>query len=66
MRSLLLEEGLLDSREGDPVRELARARTLGVLDNLDPDRKRIIVQFLRQTSLLSSYEDTIVDLSGLT
>jgi uncharacterized protein YjbI with pentapeptide repeats len=64
MRSLIFDEGLLDSQEGDPVRELARARTLGVLDNLDPDRKRIIVQFLRQTSLLSSYDDTIVDLSG--
>jgi uncharacterized protein YjbI with pentapeptide repeats len=64
MRSLIFEEDLLESQEGDPVRELARARTLGVLDNLDPDRKRIIVQFLRQTSLLSSYDDTIVDLSG--
>jgi Pentapeptide repeats (8 copies) len=64
MRSLIFEEGLLDSQEGDPVRELARARTLGVLDNLDPDRKRIIVLFLRETSLLSSYDDTIVDLSG--
>jgi hypothetical protein len=64
MRSLLLEEDLLDSQEDDAVRDLARARTLGVLDNLDPDRKRIVVLFLRETSLLSSYDDTIVDLSG--
>jgi len=64
MRSLLLEEDLLDSEEGDPVRELARARTLGVLHILDPDRKRIVITFLRETSLLSSYGDTIVDLSG--
>jgi hypothetical protein len=64
MRSLLLEEDLLDSQVGDAVRGLARARTLGVLDNLDPDRKRIVVLFLRETSLLSSYDDTIVDLSG--
>jgi hypothetical protein len=64
MRSLIFDEGLLESQEGDAVRELARARTLGVLDNLDPDRKRIIVSFLRETSLLSSYDDTIVDLSG--
>ena len=64
MRSLLLEEDLLNSQEGDAVRELARARTLGVLDVLDPDRKRIVLLFLRETSLLSSYEDTIVDLSG--
>ena len=64
MRSLLLEEDLLDSQEDDAVRDLARARTLGVLDILDPDRKRIVVLFLRETSLLSSYDDTIVDLSG--
>jgi len=64
MRSLLLEENLLDSKEGDAVRELARARTLGVLNILDSDRKRIVVLFLRETSLLSSYGDTIVDLSG--
>lgn len=64
MRSLLLEEDLLDSQEGDPVRALARARTLGVLDILDSDRKRIVVLFLRETSLVSSYDDTIVDLSG--
>ncbi len=54
MRSLLLEEDLLDSQGGDAVRELARARTLGVLDILDPDRKRIVVLFLRETSLISS------------
>ncbi len=64
MRSLILEEDLRYSQEDDAVRELARARTLGVLDNLDPDRKRIVVLFLRETSLLSSYDDTIVDLSG--
>jgi uncharacterized protein YjbI with pentapeptide repeats len=64
MRSLLLEEDLLDSQEGDAVRELARARTLGVMGILDLDRKRIVVLFLRETSLISSYEDTIVDLSG--
>ena len=64
MRSLLLEEDLLDSQEGVAVRELARDRTLGVLNILDSDRKRIVVLFLRETSLISSYEDTIVDLSG--
>ena len=64
MRSLILEEDLRSSPEDDAVRELARARTLGVLDVLDPDRKRIVLLFLRETSLLSSYEDTIVDLSG--
>jgi Pentapeptide repeats (8 copies) len=64
MRSLILEEDLRYSQEDDAVRELARARTLGVLDVLDPNRKRIVVLFLRETSLLSSYGDTIVDLSG--
>jgi hypothetical protein len=66
MRSLLLEEDLLDSQEDDAVRDLARARTLGVMDNLDPDRKRLVVLFLRETGLISSYDDTIVDLSGAT
>jgi nitrogen fixation-related uncharacterized protein len=64
MRSLILEEDLRYSPEDDAVRELARARTLGVLDVLDPDRKRIVVLFLRETGLISSYDDTIVDLSG--
>jgi nitrogen fixation-related uncharacterized protein len=64
MRSLLIEEDLLDSQEDDAVRYLARARTLGVLGILDPDRKRIVVLFLRETGLISSYQDTIVDLSG--
>jgi len=44
-RSLLLEEDLLDSQGGDAVRELARARTLGVPDILNSDRKRIVVLF---------------------
>jgi uncharacterized protein YjbI with pentapeptide repeats len=43
MRSLILEEDLRYSPEDDAVRELARARTLGVLDVLDPDGKRIVV-----------------------
>lgn len=64
MRSLLLEENLLGSQKGDAVRELAHARTLGVLHILDTDRKRIVVLFLRETSLISSYKDPIVDLSG--
>lgn len=64
MRSFLLEEDLLDSQEGDAVRELARVRTLAVLDILDPEGKRIVVLFLRETGLISSYDDTIVDLSG--
>jgi hypothetical protein len=51
------------AQKGDAVRELAHARTLGVLHILDTDRKRIVVLFLRETSLISSYKDTIVDLS---
>jgi uncharacterized protein YjbI with pentapeptide repeats len=64
MRSLIVEEDLRYSQEDDAVRELARARTLGVLHVLDADRKRIVVLFLRETGLISSYGDTVVDLSG--
>ena len=64
MRSLLVEEDLRYSQEDDAVRELAHARTLGVLHVLDADRKRIIVLFLGETSLVNSYGGTIVDVSG--
>jgi hypothetical protein len=64
MRSLLLEENLFDSQEGDAVRELARARTLRVLNILESERKRIVVLFLREISLISSYADAIFGLSG--
>jgi len=52
---------------------LARAHTLAVLEGLDPPRKRVVLQFLRESELIPSkiedeqgniVRDKIVDLSG--
>jgi uncharacterized protein YjbI with pentapeptide repeats len=42
---------------------VARAHTLAVLEGLDPVRKRIVLQFLRESNLISN-ENKIIDLSG--
>src|SRR5215217_9162790 len=46
MGGLLLERDLRASEKGSEERTLARARTLTVLERLDGDRKRSVVQFL--------------------
>lgn len=46
MGTLLLEKDLRNSDDGSEVRTLARARTLTVLERLDPSRKAAIVEFL--------------------
>jgi hypothetical protein len=46
MSSLLLEKDLRASGEESEVRTLARARTLTVLERLDPSRKTAVMQFL--------------------
>src|SRR5829696_214157 len=40
----------------DPVRVLARARTVGVLWKLDPNRKRSLMQFLHEAKLIRRKE----------
>jgi len=52
MGSLLLEEDLRDSERGSEVRTVARARTLTVLEMLDPERKSEAMQFLDEANLL--------------
>jgi len=52
MENLILQNGLLESINGNSVREVARARTLDILRRLDGDRKRLIVDFLYQTGLI--------------
>jgi hypothetical protein len=52
MGSLLLEEDLRDSERGSEVRTLARARTLMVLEMLDPERKSEAMQFLDEANLV--------------
>jgi uncharacterized protein YjbI with pentapeptide repeats len=62
MSDLLLKDKLLESKPGDEVRALARARTLTALRELNPDRKRILLGFLYEANLIS-VRNVIVDLS---
>lgn len=54
MSDLLLKEELGASQPGDPVRNVARARTLTVLNRLESDGKRkgSVVQFLYEAELI--------------
>jgi uncharacterized protein YjbI with pentapeptide repeats len=63
---LLLKYNLLSSKPGDEPRVLARAWTLTVLEGLDPQRKRAVVQFLQEAQLIHSHDDgqSIVSLDG--
>jgi uncharacterized protein YjbI with pentapeptide repeats len=63
MGALMLEEHLRDSEEDSEVRTLARARTLTVLGILDPKRKRSVVQFLYESSVIDKV-NPVVDLSN--
>jgi hypothetical protein len=61
MGSMLIDEDVLRSEEGDEVRTLARARTLTVLERLDPERKGRVLQFLSESDLISK-GDPVVNL----
>jgi hypothetical protein len=63
MGSLLLDEGLLSSQEGDEARTLARARTLTILGRVDSARKRSVVEFLYESQLIQK-DQRIVQLLG--
>src|SRR5215217_7162171 len=67
MGSLLLEKDLRASEEASEVRTLARARTLTVLERLDGDRKRSVVQFLGEADLVQGqggrFTDPIIPLA---
>jgi hypothetical protein len=62
MADLMLREGLLDSQPDSTVRDVARARTLAALRQLDGERKGQVVRFVREASMIES-EGTILDLS---
>jgi uncharacterized protein YjbI with pentapeptide repeats len=49
---LILEEGLLDSEEGDTVFTLAKARTTTVLAQLDGEHNQAVTRFLSDAGLL--------------
>jgi hypothetical protein len=54
--NLLLDKNtpLRQSHEGDPVQDLARARTLTILDMLSPDRKPRVLEFLFEMDLIQT------------
>ena len=63
MSTLLLDKGLNGAFEGGAkgnreVRTLARARTLAALERLDPARKRQVMQFLVEASLVQNAPGT--------
>jgi hypothetical protein len=66
MSGLLLEKDLRTSEEDSEVRTLARARTLTVLERLDPSRKTAVVQFLVEAKLVQRVAGTgpIISLNG--
>jgi uncharacterized protein YjbI with pentapeptide repeats len=67
--TLLLKEDLRSAEEGSDVRTLARARTLTVLGRLGPDRKRTVIEFLYEASLINGDNPAIplnnANLSGI-
>jgi uncharacterized protein YjbI with pentapeptide repeats len=62
MSELLLEKKLRESVVGDEVRKIARVCTLTILPRLDADRKRSVLQFLHESSLIEKGK-CFVDLS---
>jgi uncharacterized protein YjbI with pentapeptide repeats len=61
MSELLIDKGLRREthRYGD-IRVTARVRTLAVLNQMDGDRKRIVLQFLREARLINK-DQTILE-----
>jgi uncharacterized protein YjbI with pentapeptide repeats len=54
MTELLLDKGLATSKQDQPVRGIARSRTLTAVRLLDADRKGILLQFLAESNLIGT------------
>jgi len=59
MADLMLHEKLGQSAEGDPVRDVARSRTLLALRRLDGRRKGLLLRFLRESELVIKGEEIV-------
>jgi hypothetical protein len=62
MSELMLDKNLLKEEEGSAVRTLARARTIAVLDRLDPERKITVLRFLDESHLIDK-DNPVVSLA---
>jgi uncharacterized protein YjbI with pentapeptide repeats len=67
--NLVLNDHLRESKPGDDVRQIARARTLLTLQKLDPNRQAALLEYLYAAQLINR-ENTIIslvnaDLSGV-
>ncbi len=60
---LLTEQQLRHAAADDHLRAVARAHTLAVLEGLDPDRKRILLQFLHESNVIR-LDKPIISLLG--
>jgi uncharacterized protein YjbI with pentapeptide repeats len=65
MSELMFDRKLLTSDEGDPVRDVARARTLVGLLSVGTERQRDIIRFLYESEVIKpeNPENRIVDLT---
>jgi Pentapeptide repeats (8 copies) len=65
---LLIEQPLYKASPTDTLSVVVRAQTLAVLEGLDPDRKRILLQFLYESGLISKSKPVVslrgADLTG--
>jgi uncharacterized protein YjbI with pentapeptide repeats len=57
--TLLIEQPLRRARPGDNLSTVVRAQTLAVLEGLDPNRKRILLQFLYESGLIDSHKPVV-------
>lgn len=62
MTALLLDENLRESASDSEARSIARARTITTLQELDGDRKGLLIRFLHESNLISTNQ-TIVSLN---
>lgn len=63
MSQLILERGLTKSLPDDPIRDVARSRTLTVLRVLDGSRKGLLLRFLYEAELINK-SSILIDLRG--
>ena len=63
VQDLLLHDNLRESKMGEEVRVVARARTLAVLRELDSQRQRLLILFLYEANLINKNAQ-VISLNG--